>query len=345
MSGKGGIEKIIQRMNDTLAAKIYTLSLSDGVYDESGFFYQKNISNINWIPKGKGKHIRLKFSNRTFNTISHLIISFLYLAFNKVDCVVATGPMQVNYLSKIIKLLNKNIPLYGWPHFSKDSGFGDFENFKLADRVLCISRGIMEEMRGLGIEDKKIIYFPNPFSATKKNTPCTGNVFHYVGRIQFSGQKNIKELLDALTMVNSNIVVNFIGDGPDLDYIKRYAIEKNIIEKVSFEKGWFDNPWELINESKGLILTSRFEGLPTVIGEAMSLGIPVISSDCRTGPADFIKNGCNGYLYQEGNIKELARVIDDMYLNGVSLETDGIKKSISYFYMDEYVKRFNDVFE
>lgn len=344
MSGKGGVEKIIQRMYESIPADIYTISLTDGTYEEKGLIRCKSLSYDNWIPSGKGQYLRLKLFNRNLNTLLHFIWTFVFLSFKKVDYLVATGPMQVRYISKIIKILRKKTVLFAWPHFSKDSGFGDFNNFRYANKILCISRGIMQELQQLGVEEEKLINFPNPFYREDKTVNSIGNVFHYVGRLQFEGQKNIKELIDSLVLVKYPVVVNFIGDGSDLDTIKRYAAEKKVSDKVKFDAGWFDNPWSNVNCSRGLILTSKFEGLPTVIGEAMSLGIPVISSNCDTGPSDFIVPGVNGHLYTPGDTVSLARKLEDTYINGVKLDSDGIKNSINNFYLESYIDRFKSVF-
>ena len=52
--------------------------------------------------------------------------------------------------------------------------------------------------------------------------------------------------------------------------------------------GWVDKPWEKINSASCTLLLSKFEGFPMVILESLSYGIPVISSDCPTGPEDLI---------------------------------------------------------
>ena len=59
-------------------------------------------------------------------------------------------------------------------------------------------------------------------------------------------------------------------------------------------------------------MTSQMEGLPMVLLEAKSWGLPLVSFDIMTGPSDIIQDGVNGYLIEEGNIDEMAERIVEL---------------------------------
>lgn len=350
MSGHGGVERVIERMyplESDLNVRFTTLSLTDGVFETPEKKTFLSIKNKKWIPEGRGKYIKLNLKNKYLNILFHSIYVFIYLLFNRYDGVIATGPMQSYYLNKIRKITAGKFFIYAWPHFSVSSGFGDFNKFKYADKVLGISKGICSQLKDMGMDERKIIYFPNPFDEKEIVISPVGEIkrFIYIGRFQFEGQKNLKELIDSCSLISEDFEVVLIGDGEDFDVIKDYINKKNISEKFIFQREWTDNPWDLSFKPTALLLTSAFEGLPTVLGEAISRGIPCISSDCETGPKDFIIEGVNGYLYPCGDICSLAEKMK-IFINDENLFSPGkIQESMRALYIDSYKKRFRKIME
>ena len=81
--------------------------------------------------------------------------------------------------------------------------------------------------------------------------------------------------------------------------------------------GYQENPYSFVEKSDWFILTSSWEGFPMVIGEAMACGTPVISSDCETGPREFLTKDIDSLTHnrncQEAEYGILIPVIDSSY--------------------------------
>ena len=73
--------------------------------------------------------------------------------------------------------------------------------------------------------------------------------------------------------------------------------------------GFVDNPYKYMKHSSVFVLSSRWEGLPTVLIEALALGLPVVSTDCPSGPAEILEGGKWGKLVPVGSPEALANAI------------------------------------
>lgn len=125
-------------------------------------------------------------------------------------------------------------------------------------------------------------------------------------------QKRQDIMLDAFKTVlksHPDYKLRFYGDGPDEDKMKRYAEELGISGSVIF-CGRSSKVLEDISRSEIFVLSSDYEGIPNSLLEAMSLGLPCVSTDCSPGGARMLINdGENGLIVPRGDAPALASAI------------------------------------
>lgn len=143
----------------------------------------------------------------------------------------------------------------------------------------------------------------------------------------------------------------FWGDGPDEIRVKELAKELDIDSKVIFG-GVTDRVLEKVNQSEIFVLSSDYEGIPNVLIEAMSIGMPCVATDCSPGGAKMLlENGKVGKLVECGNYEELAKKIIYFIENREKEKEYGIyaKKSIERFsyskIMDQWETYLESIFK
>ncbi len=117
-----------------------------------------------------------------------------------------------------------------------------------------------------------------------------------------------------------------VGTGEDKSALQELAAELNIDKRVVFY-GFTENPYYIINHAEAFVLSSRHEGMPTALVEAMFLDTPVIAFDCPTGPGELINNNVNGLLVPANDIEKLAQAMLDYQ----SLNAKKISASVAHF--------------
>ena len=128
--------------------------------------------------------------------------------------------------------------------------------------------------------------------------------------------KNQIFLINSLNKIEKKFKFNLviIGSGKEkinlLKKVKDFNLQ-NYVKIIDFQK----NPYPFIKSSDFLILSSFYEGYPNVLLEAGCLRIPIISSDCRSGPMEIIQAGKNGYLYKNNNFIDFEKKIKKIFVS------------------------------
>ena len=181
------------------------------------------------------------------------------------------------------------------------------------DALVCLTNGDAENYYSF-VDREKIYVIPNSLSFARDTTSdLTAKRIIAVGHL--NKQKNFPALVEAAEIMKAEIpdwhVAIFgrdIGNGEDERRLRELIAAKGLEDFVEIHEPVTDIKSEYLASSI-MAMSSIFEGLPMVLIEAESCGLPVVSFNCNYGPADMIHDGENGYLVDVGDVKGFAEKI------------------------------------
>lgn len=170
---------------------------------------------------------------------------------------------------------------------------------------------------------------PNPIKeGLPKRTDVVQHELVAVGRLE--PQKNYPLLLESFSEVSKlhpEYTLRIFGKGSMEIELRKQVDKLQLNDKVVFE-GFSTDIHEKIKECDIFVLSSDFEGLPNALMEAMTMGFPVVSTDCPCGgPKMLIKNGENGILVPVGNREKLSEAIIS-YIENPALKTNCAREAL-----------------
>lgn len=229
------------------------------------------------------------------------------------DAVVALDAARLLKGRVALTLSGHRASLWSWIHFPIER-IKNNRLLRLADGHLAISEGVAGQIRDLlGASHAGrvfTIYNAIPMDGTQVTRPANQEAveFLHIGRLEFAGQKRVADLLAAAARLQGNFRLTIIGDGGDRARLEEYSRELGLASRIDW-LGWKESPWDHVSLASLLLLTSSFEGFGIILVEALSRGIPCITSDCKYGPDEIVEHGRNGWLYPVGDIDRLAQLM------------------------------------
>jgi glycosyltransferase involved in cell wall biosynthesis len=191
-----------------------------------------------------------------------------------------------------------------------------------ADKVLCVSQGVADDLTetiSLSPEKTSVVYNPVVSDELIEKShvsldhawfkPSEPPVILGVGRLTV--EKDFASLLRAFAKVRDGRPVRLVilGEGELRTTLEKLAHELGIAPDVLMP-GFVDNPLPWMRKAALFVLSSRWEGLPSVLIEAMACGTPVVSTDCPSGPAEILEKGRWGRLVPVGDANALAQAVE-----------------------------------
>ncbi len=319
----GGAERTMLNLAEGMASRGYTIDLvlaqADGSYLESVS------SSLRIVDLGEGRLAK------RFKTVRRLPALVRYLRKEKPEVLlsalteanvvalcarfIARCPDRVvvneqNTLSQKIDNETKGIQKW-YPFLARLT-------YRYADRVVGVSQGVVDDLvQNIGISDTNSIVIYNPGITPKVRENAQAPVEHpwfgagqppvilSVGRLHM--QKDYGTLLQAFKLVREKQAARLLilGDGEERQALEQQIKNLGIGNDVSLP-GFVSNPHAYMANAAVYVLSSRWEGLPTVLVEALYCGATLVATDCPSGPKEILQDGKLGCLVEMQNPRSLA---------------------------------------
>ena len=177
-------------------------------------------------------------------------------------------------------------------------------------------------MRDLNVKSKCIYNPLNKYEIVKRSKEKSKKIFSKKNKLKIINIGRFTDQKDQLTFLKSlnnlkdeiNFEACIIGRGVLKSQLQKYILDNKLSRFVKIIN-FVENPYPFIKQSDLFVLTSKYEGLPNVLLEALTLKKFIISSSCHTGPREILLNGKGGLLFKVGDHKELADRIKYYFFN------------------------------
>jgi len=316
--GKGGAQTLTVRLANAFASKGYSTKLllfkckgpNKSNLSEAVDLYNLNVDPYNWLS--------LLYAILKIPVYIHTISPSLTLSNHprKVNVIVSLSVFLSGKITNLV-LVEQNALIKS--HRRKDKTLlkrlkWTFIHYvySIADNLVAVSECVksdMVELLRLNSGDISVINNPSlPNEIQDENykfdvdIPIEETADVIVGAGRLTEQKGFDTLIDAYSMLSDikNTRLLILGDGPLDTQLKKRAYEHEIEASVTFT-GYVNNPYMYFDYADIFVLSSRWEGFPTVLVEAMAFDCKIVSTNCRCGPSEILEDGKWGKLVPVGN--------------------------------------------
>ncbi|MGK7935218.1 MAG: glycosyltransferase family 4 protein [Xenococcaceae cyanobacterium] len=224
--------------------------------------------------------------------------------------------------------------------------------YPLATKVVSSSQGVEQYFKWLSPQQKIVIYNPLAVPAKQSESftlPAGVNPQQQwlVAMGRLTHQKGFDLLLKAFATIAPQYPdwqLLILGEGelrPDLEKLRE---QLKLVDRVCLP-GLIANPFPLLSQGELFVLSSRYEGFGNVIIEAMACGLPVISTDCPSGPREIIRHGIDGLLIPNQDHNSLAQAMASLMEDKQRRQqlAQEAKQGLNKFYPETIISRWESL--
>mgnify|MGYP000748063328 FL=1 len=341
---EGGVTKVLLDLLENINREKYDITVmtlyNQGVYISEVKQYARYTYCFN-IPNFNDHSLKAELYRKYWGGMLRLPESFMYKCFVKEKYDIEIAFMH-GWSTKVISgSNNKKSKKIAWVHVDLvtwnrvDGVFKNLEHHKKAyskfNEVICVSQTVKEGIeKKYNVKNARVLYNPInrekilKLSKEKIDDINLSNKFKLISVGRLSEQKGYDRLLRVFKKLKNYVIdieLILVGNGDKYNELNKYIVE-NKLEKDVTLLGFKENPYKYVRASDLFVCSSISEGFSLVIGEAMAVGVPVVSVDCP-GPNEILDYGKYGKLVNNSEedlyngIKEMIndRVLYEKYNN------------------------------
>lgn len=223
--------------------------------------------------------------------------------------------------------------------------------YKQADVVVSVSDGIRQDiLQRFKCKPNKITTIYNPVLKEEHLKPRArseannGSPPRIVALGRLTRQKGFDLLIEAMQQVPQPWTLEIWGEGEDRAALQAQIQAAGLGDFIQL-KGLTLEPFSVLRQADLFVLSSRFEGLPTVLIEALASQCQIVAFDCPHGPREILQAGEIGTLVEAGNINALARGISRC-LEGIShTDPNALNERVQDFLHKTSIKKWQNIFK
>lgn len=222
-----------------------------------------------------------------------------------------------------------------------------------ADRIICQSRAMREDLvRHFGVPRDRTWVIPNPVAyddiserVAAARDPYTSRGLRLLTAGRLVPQKGYALLLSAYAaavreLPDSHLTI--LGAGPEQEGLQDLARRRGLSSRVSFE-GFVENPYPYFAYADVFVSSSRWEGFPNVVLEALACGTPVLATDCPGGGGELVREGMTGWLARPDDARALAHGLVRAAREHAGMRGADLKKFARRFDIKTVAEKYADV--
>ncbi|MGK4198488.1 glycosyltransferase [Fusobacterium sp. HC1336] len=328
----GGAEKVLIKILEKINLEKFEIDLflikKEGVYVE---YFEKNLKErINLITPYDNlsdnkiiNYLQKKITHKQVKRSLKNPLKFKKFIKRKYDTVISfLEGMSTVYLSEIecnnkIAWIHADLAYHRLMSFEKEKNI-----YSKYNKIICVSGQVKDSFLKLYPEYKdkiKVIY--NPIDSKEiieksqeKIERFKNDIFTFISVGRLVKQKGFDILLKAHKLLLEEGILNnlvILGEGSERENLEKY-IKQNKLENTVKLFGFKKNPYPYIKQADAYVLSSKYEGYPLVLCEALVLNKKIVASDC-TGVMEILENGKYGFIVKkdsEISLKEgMKRII------------------------------------